>query len=204
MKQSSKGIKILIVAVLLFAVASIVYSQLAPRFQRDADFDLNTQAPPAADFTVIDYDFDGVSLSSLIGKPVIVNFWASWCPPCIAELPYFQSVYEEYKDEVHFMMINLVDGSRETVDIAKRFVENNGYTFPVYFDTTGEASGKYKVFSIPSTIFVDSEGALVRVLDNYGNKSDAYVGQMAESTLRSFVEQLVKDAKQKASFNGGL
>ncbi|MBP3544577.1 MAG: TlpA family protein disulfide reductase, partial [Lachnospiraceae bacterium] len=69
---------------------------------------------PAPDFTVIDAEGNEVKLSDMRGKPVVVNFWASWCGPCKMEMPEFEEVYKELGDEVHFMMVNLTDGWQET------------------------------------------------------------------------------------------
>lgn len=114
----------------------------------------------ARNFLVLDQDGNTVTLSQFIGKPIVINFWASWCPPCKAELPDFEKAYKEYGDVV-FLMVNLTDGSRETVDSAKDFISQNGYTFPVYFDTEFSASYAYSLSSIPVTCFIDEEGNLV-------------------------------------------
>ncbi len=115
----------------------------------------------AIDFTMEDKDGNSVSLYSKQGKPVIINFWASWCSPCKAELPDFQLAYEEYGNEVEFMMVNLTDGRSETVEGASGFINAQGYTFPVYFDVNQEGAMAYYVTSIPTTYFIDSEGNII-------------------------------------------
>ncbi len=112
----------------------------------------------APDFTVQDGEDNPVKLSDMVGKPVVLNFWASWCPPCKMEMPDFQEAFTEYGDSVHFMMVNLTDGARETVDTAKKYVEDQGYTFPVYFDTGSEAAIVYGIMAVPATFFIDAEG----------------------------------------------
>ena len=113
----------------------------------------------APDFTVTDKDGNLVNLSDFRGKPVVVNFWASWCSPCKSEMPEFQELYEEYGDEIHFLMVNLTDGSRETVETASDFITSAGYTFPVYFDTeNSNAATTYGTYSIPVTYCFDAEG----------------------------------------------
>lgn len=115
-------------------------------------------SPDSMDFTVLDESGNQVKLSDFHGKPIVLNFWASWCPPCRAELPDFEAACKKYDGKVTFLMVNLTDGKRETVEVAKTFVESQGYTFPVYFDTTYEAAYKYGVSSIPQTYFIDAEG----------------------------------------------
>ena len=110
------------------------------------------------DFTVYDADGNPVKLSDMRGKPVILNFWASWCGPCKNEMPDFNDAYLKYGGEVVFMMVNLTDGSTETVKTASDFIASQGYEFPVYFDTDGEAAGRYGISSIPTTFVIDENG----------------------------------------------
>lgn len=117
-----------------------------------------TQAP---DFTVYDLDGNEVNLSDFFGKPIIVNFWASWCGPCKMEMPDFDEAYQTYGNDISFLMVNMTDGSRETVEIASSFIEESGYTFPVYFDTNYSAAITYSVSSLPTTYFMDAEGNLI-------------------------------------------
>ena len=177
-----KNKKILLILVLVFVFllggASILYRQmekeLAPE-QLDVQETQETQEigeltesgeteqakAAAPDFTVCDKDGNEVHLSDYIGKPVVLNFWASWCGPCKMELPDFQEKYLEHGEEVQFLMINLTDGARETMDGAAAFVSGQGYTFPVFYDTKSSASAAYGTYSIPVTYFIDSEGYAV-------------------------------------------
>lgn len=115
----------------------------------------------APDFTVYDLDGNSYKLSDFLGKPVVLNFWASWCGPCKAEMPDFEDAYKEYQDEIHFLMVNLTDGTGETLESASSFIAGQGYTFPVYYDTTSSAAYTYGISSIPTTIFIDKQGNLV-------------------------------------------
>lgn len=135
----------------------------------------------APDFTVLDKDGNTVRLSEKFGKPIVINFWATWCPPCKQELPDFDKLSKEYGDRVVFMMVNLTDGYRDTVDGTKRFVSGKGYTFPVYFDTKDNAASAYNVSSIPQTTFIDAKG----------NIYTTRIGAMNEAMLRIYLNALL-------------
>ncbi|MBQ4630750.1 MAG: TlpA family protein disulfide reductase [Clostridia bacterium] len=116
---------------------------------------------PAPDFTVYDADGNTVKLSDFKGTPVVVNFWASWCGPCKSEMPDFESAYQKYGNEICFLIVNMTDGSRETVENASAYINEKGYTFPVFFDSDMSAAYAYTVSSIPASYFIDKDGNLV-------------------------------------------
>jgi len=115
----------------------------------------------APDFHVYDKDGNTVHLSDFFGKPIVLNFWASWCGPCQSEMPDFNEKYAELGDDIHFVMVNMTDGGRETVETASAFIEKNGYSFPVFYDTSGEAAATYGAYSLPTSFFINAEGHVV-------------------------------------------
>lgn len=115
----------------------------------------------APDFTVYDGEGNAHKLSDYRGKPVILNFWASWCGPCKSEMPDFDEKYQQHGEEIHFLMVNLTDGSQETVETASGFISKQGYTFPVYFDTDMEGAIAYGVNAVPVTYLIDADGYIM-------------------------------------------
>ena len=114
----------------------------------------------APDFTVLDADGNPCKLSDFFGKPIVLNFWASWCGYCLLEMPDFDRAASEHP-EITFMMINVTDGSRETMEDAKAFIEQSGYTFPVYYDTTLQAAMVYGANALPISFFIDKNGEVI-------------------------------------------
>lgn len=163
-------IKLIIIAlalVLLIAGAGVLYNSLSDKVDKDNVAD-NTNYVDAPDFTVYDSDGNPVKLSDKFGKPMVINFWASWCGVCKAEMPDFEKAYREYGDDVVFMMINVTDGVQETREMAEDFLATVDYTFPVYYDETMEAGIKYRVSALPTTYFANADGQLV----SWGNYLD--------------------------------
>jgi len=115
----------------------------------------------APDFTVEDREGNPVKLSDLFGKPIVLNFWASWCPPCKKEMPEFEQAYKQMGEDVTFVMVDLVDGRDETKAKGAQYIEEKGFSFPVYFDMEQEAAYAYGISSIPTTLFIDKDGFIV-------------------------------------------
>jgi peroxiredoxin len=116
---------------------------------------------PAPDFTVEDIGGNIVKLSDMLGKPVVMSFWASWCTACSHQMPGMNNVFDDFGDDVHFMMINIVDNIRETRESGEAYINNHGYTFPIYFDIGQAVIMDYGVRGIPATFFIDAEGYFV-------------------------------------------
>jgi len=116
---------------------------------------------PAPDFTFYHADGSEAKLSDYFGKPMVLNFWSSNCGPCRSEMPDFQRAYEELGDAVNFVMVNVTDGYWDTVDSASSYVAEEGFTFPVFYDTDNHAAYTYGITGLPTTFFLSAEGNLV-------------------------------------------
>ena len=141
----------------------------------------SAKTTPAVDFSVQDANGNTVSLSDFYGTPIIINFWATWCGPCKRELPAFNNMHAKYGNDVQFMMVNLTDGSVDTVDGVKSFVSDNGYSFPLFLDVEYQCMGAYSISGIPRTIFIASDGNIVY----------EQVGAISEENLELYTQGLI-------------
>jgi len=176
----------------LLGGAGLAYSSLSEGYVPETALPEETevsqayQPETAPDFIMLNADGEEVRLADFAGKPILINFWASWCPPCCAELPYFQKAFQEYGEEVQFLMVNLTDGTRETVEKAETFIQENQYDFPLYFDTQGSGARAYSILSIPMTFFVDAQGGL----------TFQHIGALSEEELFAMLERQLGDIEK--------
>ena len=204
MKNSKTFLIILVVFIGIMVAAAVLYNGLGDHYTpnslvtqatsepettasvTESDAATNTTdaaTPMAPDFTVLNPAGDPVNLYDFLGKPIIVNFWASWCGPCRSEMPDIQKAYEQYGNEIHFLIINLTDGSRETVETATDYITQEGYTFTIYFDTTLNAASVYGAYSIPMTFFIGAEGQPIA----------RYSGAMPADILQQGIDMLLSE-----------
>lgn len=120
----------------------------------------NLAASAAPDITMEDANGNEVKLSDFRGKPVILNFWTSWCDYCKSEMPIFESAYQQYGSQIQFVMLNAVQSERSSED-GRDFIQSSNYTFPVFYDTQGNAMTAYGLRGFPATVFIDAEGNIV-------------------------------------------
>lgn len=142
---------------------------------------------PQAGFLAPDFELstpqgERIRLSDLRGQAVLVNLWATWCPPCRAEMPTIEKIYTEYKDQ-GFVVLAVNMTYQDDPDAVMPFVEQHGLTFPILLDTTGQVGEAYQLKSLPSSYFIDREGVIREVVIG---------GPMAEALLRTRVQELLK------------
>jgi thiol-disulfide isomerase/thioredoxin len=180
---------ILLLAVLLLGVWLIVATRVQsepPVVQSPAAAPSNAApAPlpnhPAPDFTLVDLTGAPVQLSELRGQVVLVNVWATWCPPCRAEMPMLQAAYAQSRDQGFTV---LAVNQREDAATVAAYMQSGGYTFPALLDGDGAVSGMYRALVLPSSYFIDRAGVVRAV----------YKGPLARSVIAGTVEQLLAEA----------
>lgn len=142
-----------------------------------------TETVKMPDFTVWDENGQETTLLEILdGKPAVLNFWTSKCPPCKEEMPHFQKAYEEFGEEVQFIMLDGVGCMGETEESGKEYVEEEGFTFPVYYDLEMDAVMSYGIQAFPTTFFIDKEG----------NLADGRQGMLTEELLRQGIEGIIE------------
>ncbi len=134
----------------------------------------------APDFTLKGLDGQTYTLSK-VNKPVVVNFWASWCPPCKAEAPELVKLYDKYGDHVEIYAVNMM--TQDNVKDAQGFVNEYGFQFPVPVDEEGVVAGAYRIQAIPTSFFIDSDGIIVKKV----------IGLVTPEELDNLFKQLAED-----------
>jgi peroxiredoxin len=143
----------------------------------------------APDFALETAEGETVRLSELRGRPVVVNVWTSWCPPCREEMPALERVHQAYQEQ-GVVILGLNSTSQDVRENALAFAGEQGLSFPIVFDEEGEATRLYQVRALPTTFFIDANGIIQEVVAG---------GPMAEALLRIRVEQLLKKSTTEGS-----
>jgi len=182
-----------VLLVLFLLVGSIYFdhnkvSNIDQQSQQNLSPDTSASSPKAAkgklapEITLNDMNGQAVNLSNYRGKVVVLNFWASWCPPCKSEMPDLDKAAQEFASgaDVVLLTVNLTDGSRETADSARKYIVDNKYSMSVLLDTQSRAANAYNIASIPTTYIIDKQGVIVNYI----------VGPTTKDALHAYVDQL--------------
>jgi cytochrome c biogenesis protein CcmG/thiol:disulfide interchange protein DsbE len=137
---------------------------------------------PAPDFTLKTPLGEPYTLSELKGQAVLVNLWATWCPPCRAEMPTIEKIYEEYKDK-GFVVLALNMTYQDDPFAVVPFLQDHALTFPVLLDETGEAASDYQLHLLPSSYFIKRDGTISEIVVG---------GPMSEALLRVHIEKILQ------------
>lgn len=162
MKKNLKNIFIILIPVIVVLGSLIIYRDLGQKYSFQNFLLEESARPDAEDFKIYDSSGNKAVLSDFLGKPMVMNLWATWCPYCIDEFPGFQKAYDEFGEDINFLMINMTDGERETAQKAENFISESGYNFPVYYDIDREVYQKY-LLSFPTSVFIDKNGKIAYI-----------------------------------------
>ncbi len=116
----------------------------------------------APDFELLNLDDEPVKLSDFAGKKVILNFWATWCPPCRAEMPHMEKFYTDHEKDVVVLAVNLTNTEKNRANVSD-FIEDFGLTFPIVMDEEGDVSSSYQVVAYPTSYIIDSQGIIQNI-----------------------------------------
>lgn len=134
----------------------------------------------APDFELVTLNGETVKLSDYRGKKVILNFWATWCPPCKAEMPHMQNFYEQNKDNgIEIVAVNLTKMDKGRMEIDK-FVKEYGLTFDIPLDEEGDIGMQYQAFTIPTSYIIDTNGKI----------ASKVIGPMDEPTMEGLTNEI--------------
>lgn len=169
-------------AVLAVSAAWIWFSRVT-----DASLQTTILSSPAKGFVAPEFSLytpagELVSLNDLRGKAVILNFWASWCTPCRAEMPALEQVHSEYKDQ-GLVIIGINATNQDNPSSATQFISENGLSFPMLLDVDGSTSQLYRLTALPTTYFINPQGIIQDVVVG---------GPMAEALLRIRAQKLLE------------
>ncbi|RAZ70326.1 TlpA family protein disulfide reductase [Planococcus maitriensis] len=184
------GLLIAAVLVIILAVWAVFDSQKEDRALNNMALGSNVDFLPtdeglargelAPDFELTTLKGEEMRLSDYRGKAVILNFWATWCPPCRAEMPHMQTFYEKQQDnDVEVVAVNLTTEDRGMAEI-ENFVEEFGLSFPIPMDVDGDIGALYQAFSIPTSYIIDKEGRVLHKI----------VGPMDEEMMNGFIDEI--------------
>jgi len=148
-------------ALFLFLLPQLSFAQMsdeAARLLKNAKIQVYPKAANPHNFTLPLLSGENATLSSFRGKVVILNFWATWCPPCRAEMPSMEILYKRYKDQgLEILAVDI----GENANTVRQFIQKNNYSFPVLLDTTKQTSAIYGVEAIPTTYIIDRNGKII-------------------------------------------
>ncbi|MBM7603100.1 thiol-disulfide isomerase/thioredoxin [Metabacillus crassostreae] len=167
--------KILAISILVFLIGYAIYNTVMPSNAKVGV----TEGNAAPDFELTTLDGEKMSLSDLKGKKVLVNFWATWCPPCRSEMPDMQQIYDEYDDDVVIAAVNLTS-SESSIDTVESFVNELSLTFPILLDEKGKVNNEYEVLSYPTSYFIDEEGII----------KTKFVGALSYDQMKKLIDDM--------------
>jgi thiol-disulfide isomerase/thioredoxin len=172
------------IGILAIAAAWIVWSAVPVGMTTGGNIPAPMEGFLAPDLELTTLEGEMIRLSDLRGKVVLINFWASWCPPCRSEMPAMEQIHLEYGPD-GFVILAVNNLRQDDLAKADQFVTEMGLTFPILLDADGRISASYQVHSLPTSFFVDQNGIIQEIV----------IGAMPEALLRTRAEELPKEAE---------
>ncbi len=169
------GVGFIFLGIVLFI--SLISSQASPQEYTATPVEVNYLAP---DLRLNDLRGKPVSVKDYLGKVTLVNMWATWCPPCKAEMPTLEAFYKKYKDD-GFMIVGINDG--EAPHVVASFVQDFGLTFPIWLDQQYLSEKAFKTINLPSSFVIDRNGT-IRLM---------WIGAISKEALENYVSPIVKE-----------
>ena len=181
MKSSFRYIHVALAALLAFALVGCGAVQNESLFAQEESAEITQEAegvegsgdesaevPMLSDFDAVVYTEDNkqAALTEIAnGKPLVINYWATWCPYCVEELPDFLDVYRDYQDKVPFAFVDCTDSNNETVEnVTQWLFDNELYELPVYYDLEKNAQNAHGVYAYPTTLVVSGDGTITTIV----------------------------------------
>lgn len=174
--------RIILYILILIAGAAWIILSAQPAGKAAAEAAAPQKGFHAPDFTLSTLDGRTYTLSELQGSAVLVNMWATWCPPCRAEMPAIEKMYREYKDR-GFIVLAVNNTIQDNPTDIPAFVFERALTFPILLDANGDAARAYQVRSLPSSYFINRQGIVTEAVIG---------GPMSEALLRARIEEALK------------
>jgi len=170
--------------ILVLAASWIAYTSTVTKPSEIGKTPSPRQGFPAPEFTLDTLSEESINLHDFRGKVVVLNFWASWCPPCKAEMPAFEALQQAYRtSDVIVLAINTT--YQDDLAAATQFVEENHLSFPILFDNDGKVTNTYQVLAMPSSFFIDRQGVIRQVIIG---------GPISEALIQTQVRRLLQES----------
>lgn len=169
--------------ILILAGLWIWFSRAEPGSTTQGNIPAPKEGFLAPDFSLETFSGESVNLTDYRGQVVLINLWASWCPPCRAEMPAMQAVYDAYQDQ-GFVILAINATNQDNLAEAVDFARQNELSFPLLIDAQGQVSDLYQLRSLPTSFFIDRQGVVREVIIG---------GPMSETLIRTKITDLLQE-----------